>query len=175
MAVFLKPSVLQFYFFSSIFTFPATLRPAVQNFMSNPQPTSPEQAESNVPSGDFRAESSGELAKRQPSEIKADSAGEMTNGQSSKALTGELITSFGPNLAERDSREDFGELSRPSVAAEPEWYQKKWVWAIAALGLLALPATYLVSQNIQATKAGSGHSTPQSECGGCLGSAGTRW
>jgi HlyD family secretion protein len=153
MAVFLKPSVLQFYFFSSVFTFPVTLRPPVQNFMSNPQPTSPEQAESNVPSGNLRAEPSGELAPRQPSEIKVDSAGEMTNGQSSKALTGELITSFGPNLAERDSREEPGGLSRPSAAPEPEWYQKKWVWAIAALGLLALPATYLVSQNIQATKA----------------------
>jgi HlyD family secretion protein len=130
-------------------------------FMSNPQPTSPEQAQSNLSSGQGRAEPSGELVKTRPSEIQVDRSGEMTDGDHSKALTGEFVTALGSDLADRDfppetlreRSDDPGPLFSPSPTAEPAWYQKKWVWAVAALGLLALPGAYITSQNIQANKA----------------------
>jgi HlyD family secretion protein len=61
----------------------------------------------------------------------------------SNALTGELITSLNHNLAPANDQElapiPFAE---PSFDDDP-WYQKKWVWAIAALGLLSIPAAYI--------------------------------
>lgn len=73
----------------------------------------------------------------------------MTDGDHSKALTGELITALGSDLAEPDP----GGIFSLSPVAEQAWYQKKWVWAVAALGLLAIPGTYVASQNIQANQA----------------------
>jgi HlyD family secretion protein len=76
-------------------------------------------------------------------------------GDSSKFMTGELLT-LGHDLV------PVGEQSAPELAPIPfatdisqgePWYQKKWIWLLAALSLLAVPAApYVVSQVSESTK-----------------------
>jgi HlyD family secretion protein len=76
-------------------------------------------------------------------------------GDPSRFVTGELLT-LGHDLV------PMGEQSAPELAPIPfsndaiqgePWYQKKWVWLLAALGLLAVPATpYVANQISESTK-----------------------
>jgi HlyD family secretion protein len=72
----------------------------------------------------------------------------------STAFTGELMTT-GHDLAPIMDQE-LAPIPLPdnNLPAPEPWYQKKWIWAIAALGLLAVPATpYVSSQIAESTKA----------------------
>jgi hypothetical protein len=81
--------------------------------------------------------------------INAPSTG--TLDDPSKALTGELITSLNHNLAPVVNQDlapvNEQELApikfAESASTEEAWYQKKWIWALAAVGLLSVPAAYL--------------------------------
>ena len=76
-------------------------------------------------------------------------------GDPSKFVTGELLT-IGHDLV------PMGGQSAPELAPIPSiinaslsepWYQKKWIWLLAALGLLAVPtAPYVANQVSEATK-----------------------
>jgi HlyD family secretion protein len=76
-------------------------------------------------------------------------------GDPSRFVTGELLT-VGHDLV------PVGEESTPELAPLPftnnvalgePWYQKKWIWLLAALGLLAVPATpYVANQVSESTK-----------------------
>jgi HlyD family secretion protein len=74
---------------------------------------------------------------------------------SSNSLTGELLT-MGHDLV--PSAEQFIPELAPiplpnGVPQEDPWYQKKWIWLLAALGLLAVPATpYIANQVSESTK-----------------------
>ncbi len=69
----------------------------------------------------------------------------------SRALTGELITMIGNDLAPGTDR-DLAPISLPDMEAQSEqWYQKKWIWAVAALGLLAVVATPYAANQISAS------------------------
>jgi HlyD family secretion protein len=75
------------------------------------------------------------------------------NGQNdpSKFLTGELMTSLDHNmvLSNEQSAPEIVRMPLPSTASvEERWYQKKWLWLLAALGLLAVPATPYVANQI---------------------------
>jgi HlyD family secretion protein len=83
-------------------------------------------------------------------EVNEEQAGDLANDDNSKALSGELITSLGSDLADVGNK---GSLLPSNNQNNPEWFRKKWVWALAALGLLALPGTYFGSRAIEASKA----------------------
>jgi HlyD family secretion protein len=81
--------------------------------------------------------------------VKAPSTGTLDNP--SNALTGELITSLNHNLAPVANPE-LAPVNGPELTpikfneaapAEEPWYLKKWIWALAAVGLLSVPAAYL--------------------------------
>jgi HlyD family secretion protein len=73
----------------------------------------------------------------------------------SNALTGELITSLNHNLAPVNNPElspvNNQELApipfSESISTEEPWYQKKWIWALAAVGLLSVPAAYVYTNS----------------------------
>jgi HlyD family secretion protein len=73
----------------------------------------------------------------------------------SKALTGELITSLNhnltpvanPELAPVNNQELAPIKFSESVPTEEAWYQKKWIWALAAIGLLSVPAAYIYTNS----------------------------
>ncbi len=76
-------------------------------------------------------------------------------GDPSKFLTGELLT-LGHDLVpvEEQTAPDLAPIpfANETPQAEP-WYQKKWIWLLAALGLLAVPVTpYAASQINESTK-----------------------
>jgi HlyD family secretion protein len=76
-------------------------------------------------------------------------------GDPSRFMTGELLT-LGHDLV------PVGEQSAPELAPIPfdneasqgePWYQKKWIWLLAAIGLLAVPAApYVANQVSENTK-----------------------
>jgi HlyD family secretion protein len=69
----------------------------------------------------------------------------------SKALTGELITTLGHDLAPGVDR-NLSPISLPNMELQDEaWYQKKWLWAVAAIGLLAIPATPYIAGQVSAS------------------------
>jgi HlyD family secretion protein len=76
-------------------------------------------------------------------------------GDPSRFVTGELLT-IGHDLVpvEEQSAPELAPVpfSNDVVQGEP-WYQKKWIWLLAALGLLAVPATpYVANQVSESTK-----------------------
>jgi HlyD family secretion protein len=65
----------------------------------------------------------------------------------SKALSAEVITTIG-NESDPDVDRELSPISLPDMDSQSEqWYQKKWIWALAAMGLLAvIAAPYAASQ-----------------------------
>jgi HlyD family secretion protein len=76
-------------------------------------------------------------------------------GDSSKFLTGELLTlghDLVPNVEQPTPELAPIPLSNGASLEEP-WYQKKWIWLLAALGLLSVPiAPYVANQVSESTK-----------------------
>jgi HlyD family secretion protein len=76
-------------------------------------------------------------------------------GDPSRFVTGELLT-LGHDLVpvEEQSAPELAPIPFSSDAPQGEpWYQKKWIWLLAALGLLAVPATpYVANQISESTK-----------------------
>jgi HlyD family secretion protein len=76
-------------------------------------------------------------------------------GDGSKFLTGELLT-LGHDLVPSTDRSVPELAPIPLSNDEPQgepWYQKKWIWLLAALGLFAVPAApYMASQVSENTK-----------------------
>jgi HlyD family secretion protein len=124
--------------------------------MSNPQSTNSEPTKSSLLTG-VHEDRTGDLADgnagKPLTKVHEERAVDLAPGENTKALTGELVTSLGADLTDTDLA-DRGPLSPSAPDADnPEWFRQKWVWAVAALGLLALPATYFGSQAIEASKA----------------------
>jgi Biotin-lipoyl like len=70
----------------------------------------------------------------------------------SRALTGELITMIGSDLAPDTTDRDLSPVSLPDMETQSEqWYQKKWIWAVAGLGILAVIATPYAANQISAS------------------------
>jgi HlyD family secretion protein len=76
-------------------------------------------------------------------------------GDPSRFVTGELLT-LGHDLVpvEEQSAPELAPIPFSSDVPQGEpWYQKKWIWLLAALGLLAVPATpYVANQISESTK-----------------------
>jgi HlyD family secretion protein len=76
-------------------------------------------------------------------------------GDPSRFVTGELLT-LGHDLVpvEDQSAPELAPIPFTNDALQDEpWYQKKWIWLLAALGLLAVPATpYVANQISESTK-----------------------
>jgi HlyD family secretion protein len=76
-------------------------------------------------------------------------------GDPSRFVTGELLT-LGHDLVPvgEDSTPELAPIPFPNnVALGEPWYQKKWIWLLAALGLLAVPAApYVANQVSESTK-----------------------
>jgi HlyD family secretion protein len=76
-------------------------------------------------------------------------------GDSSRFMTGELLT-IGHDLVpvEDQSAPELAPIPFDTNAPQGEpWYQKKWIWLLAALGLLAVPgAPYVANQVSESTK-----------------------
>jgi HlyD family secretion protein len=87
-----------------------------------------------------------------------DRAGDLASvGDASTALTGELVTALGSDLPEvangagsiTEDRSQYLSTSSTTESSSLGWLQNKWVWAVAALGILAIPATLYGSKLIE--------------------------
>lgn len=79
---------------------------------------------------------------------------------SNSAITGELVTALGDKLAPTEDAvptlHDRGgsvALPAPMPSSPYGWLQNKWILALGAAGILAIPATYLAARNMEAQKA----------------------
>jgi HlyD family secretion protein len=87
-----------------------------------------------------------------------DRAGDLANvADASTALTGELVTAIGSDLPEvsngagsiKKDRSQYLSTSSTTESSSLGWLQNKWVWAVAALGILAIPGTLYGSKLIE--------------------------